>query len=150
MALELNRLIRNLAQLKNEHTNQNKFLKTKPKIKAYKENFKESEKEATAYHDYVKRAEIEMGAGGAVPPLEGDSFKFLPDRIIDLISPISTAARIEDTEKLRTELEIGLLTTTNGMRYLTTRARAIQLGGSFKKMSTSIARNLSTMKGELK
>ena len=37
MALKLSRLIRNLANIKHEHTNQNKFLKTKAKVKEMKE-----------------------------------------------------------------------------------------------------------------
>ena len=38
MALSLSRLIRNLANIKHEHTNENKFLKTKAKIKEMKNN----------------------------------------------------------------------------------------------------------------
>ena len=148
MALELNRLIRNLANLKNVRTNQNKFLKTKPKIKEFKENFKEAGKEAFAYHDYVKRANIKMAKDSTMPPVEGVSFRFLPGRIIDLITG-NINDRGSKIDKLEKDLEIGLLTTTNGDRYLTTRARAIQLGGSFKKMSTSIARMFSKSKGGL-
>jgi hypothetical protein len=152
VALEINRLIRNLANLKNARTNQNKFLKTKPKIKEFKENFKEAGKEAFAFHDYIKRASVKTPSSSTIPPLEGDSFRFLPERILDIAEEVNyndTTQRNVKIDKLEKDLEIGILTTTNGVRYLTTRARAIQLGGAFKKMSTSIARMFSTSKGGL-
>ena len=45
MALELLRLVRNLANLKNEKTNENKFLKTKHKIQEYKQIIEASRKD---------------------------------------------------------------------------------------------------------
>ena len=54
MALELKRLIRNLANLKHKQTMKNKFLKTKPKIQEMKQNVEKAQEEATAYHDTVQ------------------------------------------------------------------------------------------------
>lgn len=61
MALSLKRLIFNLANIKHEHTNQNKFLKTKAKIKEMRSNIKEATKDAKAIHDYVEKAEVSFG-----------------------------------------------------------------------------------------
>ena len=46
MALELKRLIRNLANLKHKQTMKNKFLKTKPKIQEMKQNVEKANEEA--------------------------------------------------------------------------------------------------------
>ncbi len=78
MALEVHRLIRNIANRKNEHTAKNKFLKTKPKIQEMKQNVDQAKREAKDFHDYVSRAEVVMGGGGggvsSVPLMEQNSF----------------------------------------------------------------------------
>ena len=159
MALELERLIRNLANLKHKQTMKNKFLKTKPKIQEMKQNVEKAQEEATAYHDYVKRAEVGMDPAGIIPPMEKDSFKPLVNTIIGLFENTSggvtnpiyrTAAQKEAlANQLQSQLDIGIAVTNGGQRYLTTRARASELGATFTDMSSPLANVLGRGKGSI-
>jgi len=154
MALDIRRLVRNLADLKHEKTNMNKFLKTKAKIKEYKENVKISTKEAEAIHDYIVRAEVDMGASSGVPPFEKDSFgpllNMIADQFANISNGVDVSTIVSDIRNFDTQLEIGIVTTNRGLRYLTTRARAIQMGGLFQPISLASAKKLSKLKGSIK
>ena len=153
MALEVSRLARNIANRKNEHTAKNKFLKTKPKIQEMKQNVEQAQREAKDFHDYVSQADVVMGAGGggmsSVPLMEKDSFAPLISTLQDLFSSNTT---IEDKAiliaGLENSLEIGIIATNSGQRYLTTRARATQLGGAFQPVTTEMTSQLSKNSGK--
>jgi len=151
MALSLNRLIRNLANIKHEHTNQNKFLKTKAKIKEMKNNVKEAQKDAIAIHDYIEKAEVTFGGGGSGTPLmHPDSFKFMPKRLIGIMSlPVGSDASNTAIAELENDLTLGLIQTTAG-RYLTTKGASNSLAGTFRAMNSNILKGLMNMKGKLK
>jgi len=151
MALSLSRLIRNLANIKHEHTNENKFLKTKAKIKEMKNNVKEAQKDAVAIHDYISRADVSMGGVNSSPPLmHPNSFKFMPRRILEIMSTSNSIERNEAILELENDLTIGLVQTNSG-RYLTTKgaARAYNIG-TFRAMSAKIIKGLFSIKGKLK
>jgi len=57
---------------------------------------------------------------------------------------------VSDIRNFDTQLEIGIVTTNRGLRYLTTRARAIQMGGLFQPISLASAKKLSKLKGSIK
>ena len=152
MALELNRLIQNLANLKNKETAKNKFLKTKPKIQEMKQNVEKANEEAIAFHDYVKRAEVGMDPAGVIPPMEKNSFNPLVETLTTLVSntSLTSTQRIALVASLESSLDIGIAVTNSGQRYLTTRARATELGASFTEMNSTLANVLSGGKGTLK
>ena len=151
MALSLSRLIRNLANIKHEHTNENKFLKTKAKIKEMKNNVKEAQKDALAIHDYVKRADVSMGGANSSPPLvHPSSLRFMPRRLLAILTISNAAAREEAIVELENDLTIGLVQTNNG-RYLTTKGAASTYNiGTFRAMSANIIKGLFSIKGKLK
>lgn len=154
MALELNRLIRNLANLKNKETAKNKFLKTKPKIQEMKQNVEKAREEAAAFHDYVQAAEVQMGGpggAGSIPPFELDSFKPLMDMLVDVFTGSKTQSeQLSLVAALQDKLEIGIAVTNAGQRYLTTRARALEIGATFQPMNNSLAASLSQGGGTIK
>jgi hypothetical protein len=151
MALELKRLIKNLANLKHKQTLKNKFLKTKPKIQEMKQNVEKANEEAIAFHDYVKRAEVGMDPAGVIPPMEKDSFKPLVETLTTLFaSSLTTTERAALIASLESSLNIGIAVTNSGQRYLTTRARATELGASFTEMNSTLANVLSGGTGTLK
>ena len=170
MALDKKRLLRNIAKIENDKTAQNTFLKTKPKIQEMKENVEEAAKLADAIHDYVSQAEVETGGGGGVrtlpggiqipipgskniwsrvPLIEKDSLQFLADDIVELLGiAIPTAQQNVTIENMKTGLELGIVTTNAGIRYLTTRRRASQLGGSFQPITDNLAKELKKNAGK--
>jgi len=154
VALELNRLIRNLANLKNKETAKNKFLKTKPKIQEMKQNVAKAREEAAAFHDYVQAAEVQMGGpggAGSIPPFELDSFKPLMDMLVDVFTGSKTQPeQLSLVAALQDKLEIGIAVTNAGQRYLTTRARALEIGATFQPMNNSLAASLSQGGGTIK
>ena len=154
MALELNRLIQNLANLKNKETAKNKFLKTKPKIQEMKQNVEKAREEAAAFHDYVQAAEVQMGGpggAGTLPPFELDSFKPLMDMLVDVFTGSKTQPeQLSLVAALQDKLEIGIAVTNAGQRYLTTRARALEIGATFQPMNNSLAASLSQGGGTIK
>ena len=170
MALDKKRLIRNIAKIENDKTAQNKYLKTKPKIQEMKENVEEAAKLADAIHDYVTKAEVESGGGGgfltlpggmqvplpenpnalsATPLLEKDSLQFIADDILELLGiNIPSEAQEDIIDDMKTGLELGIVTTNAGVRYLTTRRRASQLGGSFQPITDSLANEIKKNGGK--
>ena len=154
MALELNRLTQNLANLKNKETAKNKFLKTKPKIQEMKQNVEKAREEAVAFHDYVQAAEVQMGGpggAGTIPPFELDSFTPLMDMLVNVFTGSKTQAeKLSLVAALQDKLEIGIAVTNAGQRYLTTRARALEIGATFQPMNNSLAASLSQGGGTIK
>ena len=159
MALELSRLVRNLSNLKNKETAKNKFLKTKPKIQEMKQNVEKAREEALAVHDYVQAAEVESNPASIVPPFEMNSFKPLIDLLLEMFessisggtSSFTTAAEKEDlVQAFENKLEIGIAVTNAGQRYLTTRARALEIGATFQPMNNTLAAALSQGGGTIK
>jgi len=159
MALEVSRLAKNIANRKNEHTAKNKFLKTKPKIQEMKQNVSFAKREAQDFHDYITQAEVVMGGGeggmSSVPLMEQDSFAPLIETLKEMFSvdefgnpTITPAARFALIDGLEDSLEIGIITTNSGQRYLTTRARANQLGGAFLPVTSTMASQLSSNSGK--
>ena len=154
MALELNRLIQNLANLKNKETAKNKFLKTKPKVQEMKQNVEKAREEAAAFHDYVQAAEVQMGGpggAGTIPPFELDSFKPLMVMLLDVFTGSKTQEQKRSlVAALQDKLEIGIAVTNAGQRYLTTRARALEIGATFQPMNNTVAAALSQGGGTIK
>ena len=158
MALELNRLTQNLANLKNKETAKNKFLKTKPKVQEMKQNVEKAREEAIAFHDYVQAAEVQMGGpggAGTIPPFELDSFKPLMDLLLDMFVDVGGVYKTPQqkeslVEAFQDKLEIGIAVTNAGQRYLTTRARALEIGATFQPMNNSLAASLSQGGGTIK
>ena len=158
MALELNRLIQNLANLKNKETAKNKFLKTKPKVQEMKQNVEKAREEAAAFHDYVQAAEVQMGGpggAGTIPPFELDSFKPLMDLLLDMFVDVGGVYKTPQqkeslVEAFQDKLEIGIAVTNAGQRYLTTRARALEIGATFQPMNNTVAAALSQGGGTIK
>jgi hypothetical protein len=169
MALDKRRLIRNIAKIENDKTAKNTFLKTKPKIQEMKENVEEATKLADAIHDYVIQAEVTTGGGGfrrlpggiqipipensnalsSPPLLEKDSLKFLADDIVSLLGiTFPTEQQLSIIENMKSGLEMGIVTTNAGVRYLTTRRRASQLGGSFQPITDNLANELKKNAGK--
>lgn len=149
MALSLRRLINNLANIKHEHTNQNKFLKTKAKIKEMRGNVKEATKDARAIHDYVTRADVSFGNAGGPPLLEKKSFTFIADYMDRLVQTPNQIERTALIEEMKKDLEIGISTSRAG-RYLTTRGRSRELNGKFRQLVGDLLKNLLSPKGRLK
>jgi|TARA_R110002020_G_scaffold21575_8_gene73377 hypothetical protein len=149
MALSLKRLIFNLANIKHEHTNQNKFLKTKAKIKEMRSNIKEATKDAKAIHDYVEKAEVSFGSGGGPPILEKKSFVFMADYVARLQQTPNLIERDNLVKQMKNDLELGLSTSSAG-RYLTTRGRSRELRGKFRELSGDLLKALLNPKGRLK
>jgi Cdc6-like AAA superfamily ATPase len=154
MALEVNRLAKNIANRKNEHTAKNKFLKTKPKIQEMKQNIDQAVREAKDFHDYILQAEVVMGGGdggglSSVPLMEQNSFAPLISTLQDLFnSNVSIEEKTILINDLENSLEIGIIVTNSGQRYLTTRARATQLGGSFQPVTNEMTSQLSKNSGK--
>tara|TARA_Y100000004_G_scaffold144251_1_gene164284 strand:+ start:3102 stop:3551 length:450 start_codon:yes stop_codon:yes gene_type:complete len=149
MALSLRRLIFNLANIKHEHTNQNKFLKTKAKIKEMRNNIKEASKDANAIHDYVSRADVTFGGAGGPPLLEKKSFTFLADYMDRIQQTPNQLERDILVTEMKKDLELGLSTSSAG-RYLTTRGRSRELKGKFRELRGDLLRSLLNPKGRLK
>ena len=153
--LDIRRLIRNLANLKNKETAKNKFLKTKPKIQEMKQNVEKAKEEADAIHDYVKRAVVVQRADQRVPLLEKESivvgFNYIADQLDKVgetrnINGVVRTYQVQDAANdirgFADNMELGIVVTNSGTRYLTTRARANQLGGTFTPITTSLANSL--------
>ena len=153
--LDIRRLIRNLANLKNKETAKNKFLKTKPKIQEMKQNVEKAKEEADAIHDYVKRAVVVQRADQRVPLLEKESivvgFNYIADQLDKVgetrnINGVVRTYQVQDAandiRSFADNMELGIVVTNSGTRYLTTRARANQLGGTFTPITTSLANSL--------
>lgn len=161
MALELSRLIKNLAQLKHKETNKNKFLKSKAKIAEFKQNVEKAREEALAIHDYVNKGEVRpvfpFGNNGRQlnppVPMEARSFAFLVEEMLELAdtTPNSTTRQTKKAA-IERDLEVGIVTNISGVRYLTTRGRAKELNRPFQKMDDQQALALSktTGRGKLK
>ncbi len=149
MALSLRRLINNLANIKHEHTNQNKFLKTKAKIKEMRGNVKEATKDARAIHDYVTRADVSFGMDGGPPLLEKKSFTFIADYMVRIQQTPNQIERDKLIAEMKNDLEIGISTSRAG-RYLTTRGRSREMRGKFQQLAGDLLRNLLRPKGRLK
>ena len=154
MALELNRLVQNLANLKNKETAKNRFLKTKPKVQEMKQNVEKAREEAAAFHDYVQAAEVQMGGpggAGTIPPFESDSFTPLMDMLLNVFTGSKTQEQKRNlVAALQDKLEIGIAVTNAGQRYLTTRARAAEIGATFQPMTNTMAAALSQGGGTIK
>jgi uncharacterized coiled-coil DUF342 family protein len=165
MALEEKRLAKNIANRKNEHTAKNKFLKTKPKIQEMKQNVDEAMREAADFHDYIKRAEVVMGPSPdvstsgvqpmtGVPLIEKDSFTPLIELLIGMFANLGnniyTTPQQKETliQTFQDGLELGITITNAGHRYLTTRARANQLGGTFQPVTNEMASQLKKNSGK--
>ena len=154
MALELNRLVQNLANLKNKETAKNRFLKTKPKVQEMKQNVEKAREEAAAFHDYVQAAEVQMGGpggAGTIPPFESDSFTPLMDMLLNVFTGSKTQEQKRNlVAALQDKLEICIAVTNAGQRYLTTRARALEIGATFQPMTNTMAAALSQGGGTIK
>ena len=154
MALELNRLVQNLANLKNKETAKNRFLKTKPKVQEMKQNVEKAREEAAAFHDYVQAAEVQMGGpegAGTIPPFEVNSFAPLMDMLLNVFTGSKTQEQKRNlVAALQDKLEIGIAVTNAGQRYLTTRARALEIGATFQPMTNTLATSLSQGGGTIK
>ena len=158
MALEEKRLAKNIANRRNEHTAKNKFLKTKPKIQEMKQNVEKARDEAVAIHDYVQAAEVQMGGpegAGTIPPFELNSFRPLMRLLLDIFEDSAGVYKTpEQKDSLITafqnQLEIGIAVTNAGQRYLTTRARASEIGATFQPMTNTLATSLSQGGGTIK
>lgn len=156
MALKQNRLTRNLANIKNQETAKNKFLKTKAKVQEFKQNTEEAQKEAAAIHDYVIQGEVQIA--NTIPPFESNSFKPLIDALqqmfgTDNLGNFNSQTALERASiinGLSDSLDICLATTTSGQRYLTTRARALQIGATITPITSQLASQLSAGGGTLK
>lgn len=168
MGLDKKRLIRNIAKIENDRTAQNKYLKTKPKIQEMKENVEEAVKMADAIHDYVTRAEISLGGSmmtlpngtqiplpgnsnalSAAPLLEKNSLQFLADDMFSLLGITSPSASQQlIISDMKIGLQLGIVTTNAGIRYLTTRRRASQLGGTFQPVTDNLAKELKKNAGK--
>jgi len=156
MALKQNRLTRNLANIKNQETAKNKFLKTKAKVQEFKQNTEEAQREAAAIHDYVIQGEVQIA--NTIPPFESNSFKPLIDALqqmfgTDNLGNFNTQTALERASiinGLSDSLDICLATTTSGQRYLTTRARALQIGATITPITSQLASQLSAGGGTLK
>ena len=62
-----------------------------------------------------------------------------------------TAAQKEAlANQLQSQLDIGIAVTNGGQRYLTTRARASELGATFTEMNSTLANVLGRGKGSIK
>ena len=142
MALKLRNLIKNLANIRHKKTNENKFLKSKAKIQEFRENIIESTEEAKAIHNYIIEAEVEMDPNCATPLFEQNSFSGIINEIGDILSNVSGSllAKGQQIKGLASEAQIGILTTSNNDRYLTTRRRANQLGGRFQPVDAALNR----------
>jgi len=152
--LDLRRLIKNIANLKNKETAKNKFLKTKPKIQEMKQNVDKARDEAIAIHDYVKRAVVAPDPEKVIPIFEANSitvgFEYIAEQL-QLIgssipsnpTQIQTLATAADAiQAFAPKMELGIAVTNSGIRYLTTRARSSELGGSFTPITNSFASSL--------
>ena len=81
--------------------------------------------------------------------MEKDSFAPLVSTLQDLFDPNITAAeKIILVSSLGNSLEIGIIATNSGQRYLTTRARATQLGGAFQPVTSDMSSQLSKNSGK--
>ncbi len=161
MALELSRLIKNLAQLRHKETNKNKFLKSKAKVQEYKQNVEKATGEAMAIHDYVNKGEVSptfpIGNNGRAlnppVPMEKKSFSFLVDDILELnsLTP-GSSLHVNKKRQIESDLEVGIVTNIAGVRYLSTRGRAKQLDRPFDEMNDkqAIALSKTTGRGKLK
>ena len=81
--------------------------------------------------------------------MEKNSLQFLADDIVELLGIVlPTTQQTQIIENMKTGLELGIVTTNAGVRYLTTRRRASQLGGSFQPVSDNVANELKKNAGK--
>ena len=153
MALKIRKLIQGLANIKNEKTAKNKYLKTKPKMAEMKRNVEDATKTAVAHKRWLEDAEIGFEGGGLMPPFEKNSFKPLTDKISAELQQVAEGSQTlsdasEAISLFDTQMEVGIVQTTQGIRYLTTRARGIQIG-NWQPMTPQLAASLSNVKGKI-
>jgi len=151
MALDVRKLIKNLANIANLKTAKNKWLKTKPKMHEMRENVKEASQTAHAHHNYLQDLSIGFNPSGMIPPFEKDSFKPLVEKISSELSIVGAglqtiAVAATNINSYTDQIEIGIVTTNGGDRYLTTKARGSQLG-NWVPMTPVLARELSILEG---
>ena len=153
MALKIRKLIQGLANIKNEKTAKNKYLKTKPKMAEMKRNVEDATKTAVANKRWLEDAEIGFEGGGLMPPFEKNSFKPLTDKISAELQQVAEGSQTlsdasEAISLFDSQMEVGIVQTTQGIRYLTTRARGIQIG-NWQPMTPQLAASLSNVKGKI-
>ncbi|MAE86036.1 MAG: hypothetical protein CMB80_25085 [Flammeovirgaceae bacterium] len=153
MGLDVRKLIRNLANIANEKTAKNKWLKTKPKMREMRENVKQASKTAFAHHNYLQDGSVSFDPGGMIPPFEKDSFVPLVKKISEELSAVSSGNQTlqnaaDEINAFASEVEIGIVTANDGTRYLTTKARGSQLG-NWVPMTQTLASKLGILKGRL-
>ena len=92
---------------------------------------------------------VSGGGLSSVPLMEKDSFAPLISTLQQLFDPsVADTEKITLVSDLEDSLEIGIVTTNSGQGYLTTRARATQLGGAFQPVTTTMASQLSKNSGK--
>ena len=153
MGLDVRKLIKNLANIANLKTAKNKWLKTKPKMREMRENVKEASKTAHAHHNYLQDLSMGFDPSGMIPPFEKDSFKPFVEKIsseLNLVGSGNQTITVAATNinSFTDQMQIGIVTTNDGSRYLTTKARGIQLG-NWIPMTPELARKLSILKGSI-
>ena len=163
--LDIRRLIKNLANIKHKETAKNKFLKTKPKVQEMKQNGEKAKEEAEAIHDYVRRGTVITPAESRTPILERDSiskgFEMVANELLKVGQQVTTSngtvvtftlemAANKIRNQIAPKMEIGIAVTNAGTRYLTTRARSEELGGSFTPMNNGLATSLFGAAGVLR
>ncbi len=153
MGLDVRKLIKNLANIANLKTAKNKWLKTKPKMHEMRENVKEASKTAHAHHNYLQDLSIVFDPSGTIPPFEKDSFKPFVEKISSELNLIGSGNQtITDAatniNSYTDQIEIGIVTTNDGSRYLTTKARGSQIG-NWVPMTPVLAKKLSILKSSV-
>ena len=73
------------------------------------------------------------------------------DMLVDVFTGSKTQPeQLSLVAALQDKLEIGIAVTNAGQRYLTTRARALEIGATFQPMNNSLAASLSQGGGTIK
>ena len=153
MGLDVRKLIKNLANIANLKTAKNKWLKTKPKMREMRDNVKEASETAHAHHNYLQDISIGFDSSGMIPPFERDSFKPFVEKISSELNLVGSGIQnltsaSTNINSYTDEIEIGIVTTNDGSRYLTTKARGSQLG-NWVPMTSALARKLSILEGSV-
>jgi uncharacterized phage infection (PIP) family protein YhgE len=153
MGLDIRKLIKNLANIANLKTAKNKWLKTKPKMQEMRDNVKEASKTAYAHHNYLQDLSVSFDPSGMIPPFERDSFKPFVEKISSELNLVATGNQTmtdaaTNINSHTGQIEIGIVTTNDGSRYLTTKARGAQLG-NWVPMTPALAKKLSILEGSM-
>ena len=90
-----------------------------------------------------------------MPPFEKNSFKPLTDKISAELQQVAEGSQTlsdasEAISLFDSQMEVGIVQTTQGIRYLTTRARALQLGANITPITSQLASQLSAGSGTIK